>query len=49
MPRSRPGSKPRRDRARRTHALFGDRLYIELQRHGVAAERIAEAALIELA
>ena len=29
--------------------LFGDRLYIELQRHGVAAERIAEAALIELA
>jgi DNA polymerase-3 subunit alpha len=29
--------------------LFGDRLYIELQRHGVPAERIAEAALIELA
>src|SRR6202167_3109158 len=29
--------------------LFGDRLYIELQRHGMAAERTAEAALIELA
>ena len=29
--------------------LFGDRLYIELQRHGVPAERIAEGALIELA
>jgi DNA polymerase III subunit alpha len=29
--------------------LFGDRLYIELQRHGVPAERTAEPALIELA
>jgi DNA polymerase III subunit alpha len=29
--------------------LFGDRLYIELQRHGMAAERAAEPALIELA
>ena len=29
--------------------LFGDRLYIELQRHGMAVERIAEPALIELA
>ena len=29
--------------------LFGDRLYIELQRHGMAAERTAEPALIELA
>src|SRR5499433_217401 len=29
--------------------LFGDRLYIELQRHGSDAERIAEAALIDLA
>ena len=29
--------------------LFGDRLYIELQRHGGAAERTAEGALIELA
>src|SRR5215208_868812 len=29
--------------------LFGDRLYIELQRHGTSAERMAEAALIELA
>ena len=29
--------------------LFGDRLYIELQRHGTAAERAAEPALVELA
>src|SRR5437667_5059693 len=29
--------------------LFGDRLYIELQRHGSADERMAEAPLIELA
>ncbi len=29
--------------------LFGDRLYIELQRHGMAAERAAEPGLIELA
>ncbi len=30
-------------------ALFGDRLYVELQRHGTAPERLAEAALVELA
>src|SRR5580693_8590162 len=30
-------------------ALFGDRLYVELQRHGTAAERMAESALVELA
>ena len=29
--------------------LFGDRLYVELQRHGMAAERVAEPALVELA
>ncbi len=29
--------------------LFGDRLYIELQRHGMSAERTAEPALVELA
>src|SRR5579862_1331993 len=29
--------------------LFGDRLYVELQRHGMPAERIVEPALIELA
>jgi len=29
--------------------LFGDRLYIELQRHGSASERTVEPALIELA
>jgi DNA polymerase-3 subunit alpha len=29
--------------------LFGDRLYLEIQRHGLDAERIAEGGLIELA
>ena len=29
--------------------LFGDRLYIELQRHGMAGERLAEPLLIDLA
>ncbi|MGA7488898.1 MAG: DNA polymerase III subunit alpha [Xanthobacteraceae bacterium] len=29
--------------------LFGDRFYIELQRHGASAERVAESALIALA
>jgi DNA polymerase III subunit alpha len=29
--------------------LFGDRLYLELQRHGTPGERAAEAALVELA
>jgi DNA polymerase-3 subunit alpha len=29
--------------------LFGDRLYIELQRHGMAGERLAEPQLIDLA
>jgi DNA polymerase-3 subunit alpha len=29
--------------------LFGDRLYVELQRHGTRAERAAEPALIDLA
>src|SRR5215471_15955120 len=29
--------------------LFGDRLYVELQRHGLAQERAAERALIEFA
>jgi DNA polymerase-3 subunit alpha len=33
----------------RLKGLFGDRLYIELQRHGQAAERQAEAGLIEIA
>jgi DNA polymerase-3 subunit alpha len=28
---------------------FGDRLYVELQRHGAAAERTAEGTLVELA
>ena len=36
-------------RCEQLQKLFGDRLYIELQRHGMAAERVAEPALIELA
>jgi DNA polymerase-3 subunit alpha len=31
------------------HAAFGDRLYVELQRHGLPQERAAEPALIDLA
>ena len=33
----------------RLHTIFGDRLYVELQRHGLAEERAAEDKLIELA
>ncbi len=29
--------------------LFGDRLYVELQRHGTANERMTEPVLIDLA
>src|SRR5881392_2573028 len=29
--------------------LFGDRLYVELQRHGTSPERLVEPALVELA
>lgn len=36
-------------RCDRLAALFGDRLYIELQRHGAEKERRAEAGLIDLA
>src|SRR3981081_4715565 len=36
-------------RCDRLASLFGDRLYIELQRHGIDKERRAEAALIDLA
>src|SRR5207245_4961491 len=36
-------------RCARLHDIFGDRLYVELQRHGLADERRAEAALVELA
>src|SRR5438105_1455774 len=35
-------------RCERLLQLFGDRLYVELQRHGMPAERIAEPVLIEL-
>jgi DNA polymerase III subunit alpha len=35
-------------RSARLQNLFADRLYIELQRHGMAAERTVEPALIEL-
>lgn len=37
------------ERLARLEALFGDRLYVELQRHGLDEERIAEAGLIDLA
>ncbi|HTP77051.1 MAG TPA: DNA polymerase III subunit alpha [Rhizomicrobium sp.] len=33
----------------RLHALFGDRLYIELQRHGLAEERAVEDQLVDMA
>jgi DNA polymerase III subunit alpha len=33
----------------RLHALFADRLYIELQRHGTTTEKAAEQGLIDLA
>jgi len=36
-------------RAERLMQLFGDRLYVELQRHGMAEERQCEPALVELA
>ena len=36
-------------RCDRLASMFGDRLYIELQRHGIDKERRAEAALIDLA
>src|SRR5580658_5456063 len=36
-------------RCERLATLFGDRLYVELQRHGVDRERRAEAALVDLA
>src|ERR1700686_3937605 len=36
-------------RCDRLASLFGDRLYVELQRHGIEKERRVEAALIDLA
>ncbi|HEY3636860.1 MAG TPA: DNA polymerase III subunit alpha [Rhizomicrobium sp.] len=33
----------------RLHAIFGDRLYVELQRHGLAEERSTEDRLLSLA
>src|SRR4051794_7126155 len=36
-------------RCERLASLFGDRLYVELQRHGVDRERSVEAGLIDLA
>jgi DNA polymerase-3 subunit alpha len=36
-------------RCERLRQMFDDRFYIELQRHGMASERIAEPRLIELA
>ena len=36
-------------RCERLAQMFGDRLYVELQRHGLDKERRVEAALIDLA
>src|SRR5204862_6295211 len=36
-------------RCDRLASLFGDRLYVELQRHGIEKERRVEAGLIDLA
>jgi DNA polymerase-3 subunit alpha len=33
----------------RLHAMFGNRLYVELQRHGLAEERATEPGLLDLA
>ena len=38
-----------RARLQELHAAFRDRLYVELQRHGVAEEAAAEGVLVELA
>jgi DNA polymerase III subunit alpha len=38
-----------RQRTAKLHGLFGDRLYIELQRHGTEPERAAEPGLVDLA
>ena len=38
-----------RERIEKMRALFGDRLYVELQRHGAEPERLAEPGLIDLA
>ncbi|MDE2385317.1 MAG: DNA polymerase III subunit alpha [Alphaproteobacteria bacterium] len=40
---------PAREALQRLHAIFADRLYVELQRHGTAPEKAAEPGLIELA
>ncbi len=37
------------ERLDRLSGIFGDRLYVELQRHGLAAEKAAEPVLIDLA
>ncbi len=37
------------ERGRILARLFGDRFYIELQRHGTSAERVTEPALVEFA
>ncbi len=38
-----------RETALRLHNLFGDRFYIELQRHGLDTERAAENGLVDIA
>ena len=41
--------KPAEDALKRLHKIFGDRLYIELQRHGIPEENAVEETLIDLA
>ena len=38
-----------RERIEKLKAVFGNRLYVELQRHGTEGERMAEPGLVELA
>ena len=45
----RAGASLRAARCEALQRLFGDRLYVELQRHGTTAERSAEPALLDLA
>ena len=46
-PKATPSSPAQRIEALK--AIFGDRLYVELQRHGLAQERSVEPALLDLA
>ena len=43
------GDAPARDLLESLHGIFGNRLYVELQRHGTEAESQTEPALLQLA